>query len=108
MPCSDAGREERMYECPEEIQEETVDSLRFLFPFIFSVYTQIVIAAFVSWTRLIFFFSIVEFLNFLGRFQTWHNSRNSCQMPENLEKIRIGLRPIRRKLEEMPESNIRI
>ena len=41
MPCFDAGREERMYECPEEIQEEIVDSLRILFPFIFSVYTQI-------------------------------------------------------------------
>ena len=37
----DAGREERMYECPEEIQEQIVDSLRFLFPSIFSVYTQI-------------------------------------------------------------------
>ena len=41
MPCFDAGREERMYECPEEIQEQIVDSLRFLFPSIFSVYTQI-------------------------------------------------------------------
>ena len=41
MPCFDAGREEKMYECPEEIQEQIVDSLRFLFPFIFSVYTQI-------------------------------------------------------------------
>ena len=28
MPCFDAGREERMYECPEEIQEQIVDSLR--------------------------------------------------------------------------------
>ena len=41
MPCFDAGREERMYECSEEIQEQIVDSLRFLFPFIFSVYTQL-------------------------------------------------------------------
>ena len=41
MPCFDAGREERMYECPEQIQEQIVDSLSFLFPFIFSVYTQI-------------------------------------------------------------------
>ena len=41
MPCFDAGREQRMYECPEEIQEQIDDSLRFLFPFIFSVYTQI-------------------------------------------------------------------
>ena len=30
------------------------------------------IAVIVSWTRLIFFFLIVEFLNFLGRFQTWY------------------------------------
>ena len=41
MPCFDAGREARMYECPEEIQEQIVNSLSFLFPFIFSVYTQI-------------------------------------------------------------------
>ena len=41
MSCFDAGREERIYECPEEIQVQIVDSLRFIFPFIFSVYTQI-------------------------------------------------------------------
>ena len=79
MPCFDARKEVRMYECPEEIQEQIVNSLRFLFPFIFSVsiYSnsphQIKnavykfnsdIAALVSWTRSIIFFSIVEFWNF--------------------------------------------
>ena len=37
MPCFDAAREERMYECPEEIQEQMLILLGFYF-FLFSVY----------------------------------------------------------------------